>query len=305
MSKSEKRKREEQDHHREKKRSDRKSSSKKKAKKSRHEKKTNRREDLIKLKDPLGKPPVHLIDPENDYFTKHQEFVVYLYREEGLTFNDLSSDDSRRYFRRFAKKYNRGDLEEDFYDGGGLPADVVGQVKTTKHNWDFSRDKLLSYEVDSSSRIAPKNESNPKGKGVDTDTDEKDRRVRESKSANKRLREHVRVAEEEFAGGRKEGHERRIEKKKELSRKIRDAAHDREAAPEITDDHIYGDDSSGFRAAVAREKKRKEARREAVNNRVRDLQQKEEEKQKAVFDMLGLGNLQPGQKIEIAPRKDG
>jgi hypothetical protein len=66
---------------------------------------------------------------------------VYLYRNENLAFNDLTStEQARAAFRRFARVYNSGELEEAYYDdpSGAMPLVAVNEIKTTRHRWKFA-----------------------------------------------------------------------------------------------------------------------------------------------------------------------
>jgi hypothetical protein len=123
--------------------------------------------------------------------------------------------------------------------------------------------------------------------------------------ANKRLREHVRTVGEELTGGRKDGRERQLEKKKETAASLHGAARDREdAGVELGDADLYGDGNAEFSTALARERRYKEKRSAEKESRLAELQQKENERQQAMLNALGLTGIKPGQKITIAPRKD-
>lgn len=52
---------------------------------------------------------------EDDYFLQMQPFKAWLRADRDKKFEKLSSDDSRRYFRKFVKKYNRGKLDCAFF----------------------------------------------------------------------------------------------------------------------------------------------------------------------------------------------
>lgn len=107
-----------------------------KRRKDKVDKKRHNKDKLISLGDPVGKPPAINLDAD-DYFAFHQHLFVYLFREEGVAFNDLSSEDSRAAFARFIDKYNVGDLEAAYYDPKGLPDNVLEESKSTRHSWKF------------------------------------------------------------------------------------------------------------------------------------------------------------------------
>lgn len=126
---------------------------------------------------------------------------------------------------------------------------------------------------------------------------------------NRRLRETVRTAQEEMMGGPKDFRAKQMEKKREEADRIHGAARDREegrGGVELTDDAIYGDgDHRSFQNALARERQFKARKEESRNARVEELKNKEQERQSNMLKMLGLEGVKPGQKIQIAPRKDG
>ena len=285
----------------------------------------------------LGSRPDTQIDPVKDYFTYHEHFWVYLYRNEGIAFNDLTSEQSRKAFERFASSYNAGNLEGEFYTSK-LPAPVLEECKTTKHSWGFNTNmtdaekkglqtlqqnitKQTEYnnkaELPKSSAKSgycqPATTAMKPATGQDTDnnagpTSKTPAERLDERRANKRLRDHVRNVNEELDGGPKDFRERQLAKKREKADKIHGAARDKgEEATEISDRDLYGgaDNTEGFQAALAREKARKERRTQARESRITELQQKEKDKQENMLKMLGLQNVKPGQKITIAPRKEG
>ena len=302
---------------------------------------------LVPLGDPPGKAPSHLLDADRDYFAFHQSLWVWLYREEGMAFNDMTSDESRDAFGRFVQQYNAGRLEAAYYDEKGLPPAAVEECKTTRHQWSFQTSeterkglklledgvrKLTEYSDATGNNTSKKEGQSSSGAALGVarkpapsvaprpnpkDADDNDGRRQPwtaeermaHRTANKRLKQHVRTAEEEFGGGAKDyGRERQLEKKKEVGARTHGAARDREdPGVTISDDALYGDGGHGatFQAALSRERKRKAHREESKQARIQELQQKEQSKQQAMLDMLGLAGRPAGQKIKIAPRKDG
>lgn len=295
---------------------------------------------LTPLGSPPGIPPAQPLDAEKDYFAFHQQLWVWLYREEGVAFNDLTSEESREAFARFVEQYNDGQLAAAYYDDKGLPSEAIDECKTTRHKWSFQTSeterrglqmlqdgvrKLTEYSAEDekqqgkSSRSASTVAAGPSvpERNQHQDAEEAVNRRRRQwtdeeravhRRANKRLVEDVRITEEEFTGGKADyGRERQLEKKREVATKIHGAARDREdPGVTISDDALYGDGGHGasFQSALAREKKRKAQRMETKQARIQELQQKEQNKQQEMLKKLGLSGLQPGQKIKIAPREE-
>lgn len=314
--------------HREKEDRKRKKSSSRKGmileKKQKHVKPKSRM--LKALGDPLGNTPDQMLDAEKDYFAFHQHLWVYLHREEGRAFNDLNAAETRDAFSRFVSQYNAGKLEQAYYDPKGLPAAALEECKTTRHAWSFkvneTEERNLQHLQDGVRKQTEyhagdmKEESSPiqlsssavipSGRAV---LEERPRRTAEDRYtdrvANHRLKQHIKAAEEDFYP-RKEGRERQIEKRHDQAAKIHGAASGRDGAGvELTDEGIYGSDDRSFKIALAREQQRKFQREDQKQQRIKELQEKEAEKQKSMLKMLGLSGIQPGQKITILPRKNG
>jgi hypothetical protein len=313
---------------------DRKKYHKKESKKE-HKKESKRdkvrkpnKKNLVPLGEPLGHPPTDLLDPEKDYFAFHTQLFVFLWREEGLTFNDMTSEETHAAFERFVNRYNAGKMEATYYDPKGLPPAAVEESKTTRHTWSFRTTdteirslqnlqegvrKQTEYadEMEGghpSKSVAPGGADPPGGVARAPEQHRQTAGDRYTDQvANKRIREHGKTVDEEFgSGGKKYGRERQMEKRREVGVKTHGAARDRDAAPELTDDAIFGAEGGGdigFKNALGREKQRTAQRVDKRNARVAELQKKEDEKKEAMLKMFGL-NAQPGQKITIAPRKD-
>jgi hypothetical protein len=315
---------------------------KKKSSKSRQEKKDKKsskapsakkpdKSKMVSMGKPLGRSPDSKVNAEEDYFSYHNEFWIYLFREEGTCFNDIDTEESRAAFARFAKQYNAGMLEDPYYTRT-FPNEVIEESKTTKHSWGFktthterkglgdlqkgvrrqteyssSRDKNANNvdvrnanSTHSSQVICQPVESLGSVRHNHRPTPEE---RRNEKRADRRLKEHVKLTQEELTGGPKDGKERQLEKKREHSARIHGAHKDHEveaAGMELSDAALFGDD---VRGVLGRSRQKKERKDERQKNRIQELQQKEEERQKNMLKMLGLENLQGKKKLVIAPRK--
>ena len=273
-----------------------------------------------------GNPPEQLLDAQDDYYALHQHFLVYLFREEGTVFSAVkSTKDARKAFSRFVQAYNSGNLEQGYYQALP-PAGAIEESTQKQHSWSFQTSrgeekqlhmlqagirKQTEYQQgdsigpmpDSTAATAPSPTSLPNDTYSCKGQDPKDRAAQ--RTANRRLREHVRVVNEELTGGSKDFRERQLEKKKAQADRVHGAARakDGDSMVELTDDALYGQqDKNSFERAVQREKARSSRREQEKKSRLEELQQKEKDKQEAMFKLLGI---KPGQKITIASRKDG
>ena len=294
--------------------------------------------DLHELGPIYNKPPSSLLDMEQDYFAFHSYLRVYLYRIEHLYFEDLTSEKSRHYFEIFVQRYNAGQLPTIFYDST-LPPEILEDCKRTKHQWTFKTTKGESATLDiikagvrkqteyNDNDIATKQRQlpsictvieNPSTHHKSNYSEENSRhssmKTKEEKAiervANRRLRDHVRTTHEELGVSEKPmtGYERMQEKKRQQSDKQQSGFQMKEemaGGAELNDSDIYGeDDHSSFQKALARQRQHYARRKEQKSSRIEELQNKEEERKKAMLDMLGLSHVKPGAKITIAPRKD-
>ena len=133
--------------------------------------------------------------------------------------------------------------------------------------------------------------------------------------ADRELRDRVRVGNAEIHGEERAAagtFERKLQNKREGSSRIHGAARDREdqayGGAELDDNALYGSGGgrgdASYDAALARERQHRGRREARKAERTDELLRKEEARQKAMFDMLGLSGVKPGEKIKIAPRND-
>ncbi|XP_073057561.1 style cell-cycle inhibitor 1-B [Primulina eburnea] len=67
-----------------------------------------------------------------DYFSKNNEFSMWLKKEKKKYFSDLSSDSARSLFSEFVAEWNNQELEPQYYEG------VVTGPRTS-HKWNIKR----------------------------------------------------------------------------------------------------------------------------------------------------------------------
>ena len=94
-------------------------------------------------------PPSTKLDPMDDYFSYHNHLRLYLYRKEGLYFEDLTSTETHEAFEKFCSEYNKGELEQGFYaKDGQLSEQALEQCKRTKHAWNFKTSAAEEKNLD-------------------------------------------------------------------------------------------------------------------------------------------------------------
>ena len=281
-------------------------------------------------------PPREKLDTDTSYFSHNSHLRLYLFRNYGIYFEDLTSEESHDAFKEFVSKYNDGKLEVAYYDankGKLLPQEALDQCQRTKHKWNFKTNKVEQQslkivrdgvqkqtEYDSNAPMTKPRASAPVAAAasvgaksteqIDKQRNKFSRDRDERRRSDKQYRERVKLGNEEMyeTGKADYGRERMIEKRREQANKIHGAAKDREseAGAELDDSAIYGGEGGGdisYGAALAKEKKYRERKEAAKQERTSELLRKEDDKQKKMLQMLGLSGLKPGEKIKIAPRK--
>ena len=291
---------------------------------------------LVSLGEIISEPPQEPLDTDTNYFSHNSHLRLYLFRHYGIYFEDLTSEESHDAFKEFVSKYNDGKLETAYYEiKGKLPQEALDQCQRTQHKWNFKTNKVelqslkivrdgvkkqTEYDADNNDKggmmqrtqattTAVAAAPGPKS-AIQNDEHTNKLSYDERRRADKRHRERIKVGNEEMYGTGKAdyGRERMIEKRREQANKIHGAARDREseAGTELDDKAIYGGEGGGdisYEAALAREKKFRERKEAAKQERNSELLKKEEDKQKKMLEMLGIAGLKPGEKIKIAPRQ--
>ncbi|KAG2197393.1 hypothetical protein INT47_005646 [Mucor saturninus] len=83
---------------------------------------------------------------EDAYFEKATEFRLWLKEHKHKYMDEISSKESRRYFKKFVDKWNHYELEAKFYQG--LNSTQLSSSDTTRFKWGFAK-SLDQSELDS------------------------------------------------------------------------------------------------------------------------------------------------------------
>ncbi|KAG0167190.1 hypothetical protein DFQ28_005687 [Apophysomyces sp. BC1034] len=232
---------------------------------------------------------------DDDYFEKATEFRLWLKDAKHKYFNELDSNDSRRYFKKFVKAWNRFELEEKYYKG--LNPAQLSSSDTTRYKWAFAK-KLDQHELDTirdsvdtlTSRTGsgpsvgvenrgrrrnvgpamPSSSSKPFDQGDMEDRADRDKAIRKGEARGRRQRRDEYLDE---VAPKETGREAMIAK-----RRATNAFHKRERSPDVElpeEDLMGGDDFQARLAAEKRNEERRKARRsEYQQQRFAPLQDK-------------------------------
>ena len=118
---------------------DKKEKKEKKEKKDKKEKKENKRNEKKEKKESKRDEKSGVENPitAEDYFLKHEEYLVWLKAKKDVAFESLSSEENRKIFgSEFVKAFNKGKLPSMYYDG--IPPEILKSIggKST-HKWSF------------------------------------------------------------------------------------------------------------------------------------------------------------------------
>ncbi|KAF7726610.1 hypothetical protein EC973_008574 [Apophysomyces ossiformis] len=247
---------------------------------------------------------------DEDYFEKATEFRLWLRESKHKYFDDLDSHDSRRYFKKFVKAWNRFELEEKYYKG--LNSAQLSSADTTRYKWAFAK-KLDQYELDtirdSVDSLTSKSGSSPtvgaesrgrrrnvgpampppSSKAHDqTELEDQMEREKAARRSETRQRRHKQEEYLDEVAPKETGREAMIAK-----RRATNAFHKRERSPDVElseADLMGGDDFHARLAAEKRKEERRKARREEYQQqRLAPLQGKMAEykaKESATIEMF-------------------
>ncbi|KAG0011506.1 hypothetical protein BGZ81_002143, partial [Podila clonocystis] len=74
---------------------------------------------------------------EDDYYAKSTEFRLWLRRSKKKYFEEMTADETRRYFKKFVKAWNNFDLDESYYKG--IRSSQISNKGSTKYKWGFAK----------------------------------------------------------------------------------------------------------------------------------------------------------------------
>ncbi|KAI9248945.1 hypothetical protein EDC94DRAFT_624467 [Helicostylum pulchrum] len=224
--------------------------------------------------DPLPESLKSTISPitEDSYFEKSTEFRLWLKEHKHKYIDEISSKESRRYFKKFVSKWNDFELDPKFYKG--LNSTQLTSSDSTRFKWSFAK-SLDRSELDSvrdtvdsmtalsrgedklKDKLKDKRRANV-GPTMPSTTFDKEMKLEaeraQRKFEQKKARDRRTEALDEVAP-RETGREAQIAKKRALN-----AYHKREPSPdvELSEADLMGGDD--FKARLAAERRAKEVR---------------------------------------------
>ncbi|CAG8738285.1 2016_t:CDS:2, partial [Cetraspora pellucida] len=125
---------------------------------------------LTKL--PKGITPIS----EDDYFSKSAEFRTWLREKKDKFFDELSSEQSRRYFKKFVSAWNKYKLNKKYYDG--MRSSQLTSSETTRYKWKhlkINQDELetIKNSVDRQTNVKFASEVQLRSSGIRNDKPKK------------------------------------------------------------------------------------------------------------------------------------
>lgn len=198
---------------------------------------------------------------EEAYFEKATEFRLWLKEHKHKYIDEISSKESRRYFKKFVDKWNHYELEPKFYQG--LNSTQLSSSDTTRFKWGFAktlnqmemdtvRDSVDSMTALSRGEDKLKRRANvgPTMPGPTMPESKYDQRKYEQKKQKE-----ARLAILDEVAPKETGREAQIAKKRALN-----SYHKREVSPdiELSEADLMGVDD--FKSRLAAEKRAKEIR---------------------------------------------
>lgn len=218
---------------------------------------------------------------EDAYFEKSTEFRLWLKEHKHKYIDEISSKESRRYFKKFVAKWNDFELDAKFYRG--LNSTQLTSSDSTRFKWSFAK-KIDQSELDSvrdsvdsmtalsrgedklKSRVQSQGQGEPKRRAnvgpTLPGTFDKEKQMEAERAQRKYEQKKVRERRTEVldeVAPRETGREAQIAKKRALN-----AYHKRDPSPDVElseADLMGGDDFKARLAAERRANEVREARR--------------------------------------------
>ncbi|RIA90793.1 hypothetical protein C1645_737622 [Glomus cerebriforme] len=115
-------------------------------KEKKHKKNHKRQRSDTELDFSLSKQPKEFKPiSEEDYFSKSTEFRVWLREDKDKFFDELSSEQAHRYFKKFVNTWNKYKLDKKYYIG--MRSSQLASSETTRYKW--KNLKINQDEIDS------------------------------------------------------------------------------------------------------------------------------------------------------------
>lgn len=87
---------------------------------------------------------IEQIHPQDDFYSKSAEFRLWLKEEKNKYIDQIASDKARTYFAKFARHWNRGKLDQKYYE---LPIHLrASTTASSSHTWSFQERSTLERE---------------------------------------------------------------------------------------------------------------------------------------------------------------
>jgi len=79
-----------------------------------------------------------------DYYNKNSEFQYWLKKKKHIYFSDINTEQGKKYFKKFIRKWNNVELSQKYYEGNLK----ISNSERTRYNWNISKDnnKEISTE---------------------------------------------------------------------------------------------------------------------------------------------------------------
>ena len=71
----------------------------------------------------------------DDYFRMNPEFRDWLKDSKRIISSDISTEESKKYFKKFINRWNKGKLKSRYYKSSEIP--FIGATTRTSHQWEF------------------------------------------------------------------------------------------------------------------------------------------------------------------------
>eukprot|EP00051_Salpingoeca_urceolata_P035916 m.32008 g.32008 ORF g.32008 m.32008 type:complete len:323 (-) comp9905_c0_seq1:79-1047(-) len=274
----------------------------KKHKKEKHKKKSKKKSKKKKDKDSREEVEVPYKISKDDYFSKNVEFSVWLKKKKGVAFEELSTDEARKRFKDFVRKWNDGELSQRYYDGMGTGAAAPAR---TQYSWGFAKtmDKSdrkqlqslvsdVGHSTDNTATIGPldkpapgrQRRAGPQGPAApDPAALAQYNRELMQKSRKDFRRDQKETLEELAPRAKGHGHEGRMQKRMDRARERKA----REVSPELMRESDLMGGGSDYQRELARRKQYRDEKRQTrkfnAQEKLSEHQAKEKEKMAALL----------------------
>ena len=248
-----------------------------------------------------------------DYFLKYQEFRLWLLNHKHIRIEDdlKNTEEIERYFKKFVKRWNNGDLSSKYYSSTGVHSSDLSHEQRTNYKWnlknlsldeemklDLLRDKVDTNTFERTWQSAPdkgltQTKTREPGPSENESILQRENQRAWNKFERKKHGKEVKEVNDELVPRADPGSfAAKMEKKKQANFQRRELENSKGEDEGLEDSDIYGTSDSSFSHLLKLQEKKQQRGLEKKKERANKLKTNEESERLKMEDFKKKAGLE-------------